>query len=79
MTKTMTDKSLELAVYVQLTAADLIGRARERLAEEDGQTAAEYLGIILVVVAIIAAIAATNIGTTISGKISDAINAIKAG
>lgn len=76
---TVNEKSLELAVRAQLATSDLMHRMRERLSAEDGQTAAEYLGIILVVVAIIAGIAASGIGGTISGKITDAINSISAG
>ncbi|MGW0120134.1 Flp family type IVb pilin [Streptomyces sp. NPDC003327] len=38
-----------------------------------GQTAVEYLGIIVVVVAIVVAITGTDIGTTIMGAITDKI------
>lgn len=76
MLKTIKNKSLELATYCQVTAADLTRRARER---EEGQTSAEYIGIILVVVGIIAAIAATDIGDAVSTKIGQAIDSVKAG
>lgn len=79
MTTYMNEKSLELAVRTKLATADLVSRMRERLEAEDGQTAAEYLGIILVVVAIIAGIAASGIGGAISEKISGAIDSIAPG
>jgi hypothetical protein len=44
-----------------------------------GQTAFEYLGIILVVVAIIGAIMATGIGGAISARISSLVTAITSG
>ncbi|MBW3654131.1 MAG: hypothetical protein KY433_11235 [Actinobacteria bacterium] len=72
----MSNKSLELATYCQVTVANLMRRARER---EDGQTSAEYIGIILVVVGIIAAVAATDIGTEVSKLIKNGIKSVKAG
>jgi hypothetical protein len=44
-----------------------------------GQTAFEYLGIILVVVVIIGAIVGTGIGEDITTKIGEQIDKIKAG
>lgn len=77
MLETMTEKSLELAIRTKITAAELMHRTRERLSEEDGQTAAEYIGIILVIVAVIAAIAASGIAGTITSGINDAIDSVK--
>ncbi|MFJ4474792.1 hypothetical protein [Streptomyces xanthochromogenes] len=55
-------------------------RARYASGERDrGQTSFEYLGIILVVVAIIGGIMATGIGTSITNKIKEQIDKIKAG
>lgn len=70
MSTTMSDMGLKLAVRTQVAVTDLVRRTREHLAAEDGQAAAEYLGIILVVAAIIAGILAMGIG----GKITHAIN-----
>ncbi|MEU5366741.1 hypothetical protein ABZ354_25280 [Streptomyces sp. NPDC005925] len=42
---------------------------QRRGADDRGQTAVEYLGIIAVVVAIVLAITGTNLGQTILGKI----------
>ncbi|WUC83858.1 hypothetical protein OHS33_23325 [Streptomyces sp. NBC_00536] len=53
---------------------------RKRSANGDrGQTAFEYLGIILVVVVIIGAIVGSGIGTAITNKIAKAVESIKAG
>ncbi|MER5775794.1 hypothetical protein ABT144_16185 [Streptomyces sp. NPDC002039] len=53
---------------------------RKRYTTTDrGQTAFEYLGIILVVVVIIGALVGTGIGQGITNKIKDQIAAITAG
>ncbi|MFF3936365.1 Flp family type IVb pilin [Streptomyces phaeofaciens] len=44
--------------------------ARRRAADDKGQTAVEYLGIIAVVVAIVVLIANTNLGATIVNKLT---------
>ncbi|MFG2770784.1 Flp family type IVb pilin [Streptomyces sp. NPDC048350] len=46
---------------------------RARAANDRGQTAVEYLGIIVVVVAIVVAISGTDIGNTIKTAISNEI------
>ncbi|MFK0254405.1 hypothetical protein [Streptomyces sp. NPDC090445] len=51
----------------------------EQTGRDRGQTAFEYLGIILVVVVIIGAIVGTGIGQTITAKITSQIGAITAG
>ena len=43
-------------------------REARRFRHEAGQTAAEYMGVLLVVSVIIAAVAKTEIGDTIAGK-----------
>ncbi|WUX86251.1 hypothetical protein OG906_13490 [Streptomyces sp. NBC_01426] len=53
---------------------------RKRYTTTDrGQTAFEYLGIILVVVVIIGAMVGTGIGTAIVGRITTAIAGLTAG
>ncbi|MFD9304416.1 hypothetical protein ACFWCB_17465 [Streptomyces sp. NPDC060048] len=57
-----------------------VTRTRKRYAGMDrGQTAFEYLGIILVVVVIIGAIIGTGIGTAITDRIAAAVAAVTAG
>jgi pilus assembly protein Flp/PilA len=58
---TYRDRCIEL--YVGMLAA--LDAFAERSREDRGQTAAEYMGVLLVVSAIIAAVATTDIGTTI--------------
>ncbi|GGZ77072.1 hypothetical protein GCM10010371_41020 [Streptomyces subrutilus] len=48
-------------------------------AKDRGQTAFEYLGIILVIVVIIGAMVGTGIGTAIVGRIQTAIASLTAG
>jgi pilus assembly protein Flp/PilA len=48
----------------------------QRRHDDRGQTAAEYLGIIVVVAAIVVAITGTDIGTTIKDAITTKINEI---
>ncbi|MEU7551177.1 hypothetical protein AB0B01_02250 [Streptomyces sp. NPDC044571] len=64
---------------LQNTLARLRNRHTPRHTGDRGQTAFEYLGIILVVVVIIGAIVGTGIGQTITAKITSQIGAITAG
>ncbi|MFJ8308506.1 MULTISPECIES: hypothetical protein [unclassified Streptomyces] len=87
------DTLLKTAVAAQLRATGwrdtAVARIQRRYAGRDGavrdrdrdrgQTSFEYLGIILVVVAIIGGIMATGIGTSITNKIKEQIDKIKAG
>jgi Flp pilus assembly pilin Flp len=50
--------------------------ARERLRDESGQTAAEYLGLIVLIAAILAAIASTGIGGKLTDLIEEAIDKV---
>lgn len=70
----MSNTSLELAVRTQNAVTDLLQRAQTRLSEEEGQTAAEYMGLILVVAAFIAILTKAEIGKTLQTEI---VNAIK--
>jgi Flp pilus assembly pilin Flp len=49
---------------------------RRRANGDSGQTAAEYMGIIVVIAIIIAAIATSGIGTTLAGNIMTKIGEI---
>ncbi|MDF6044537.1 hypothetical protein LRD69_20805 [Streptomyces sp. JH14] len=76
----MSNITLKAAVRVNGWANTAVTKIQKRYETMDrGQTAFEYLGIILVVVAIIGAIVATGIGGKISGKITDLVDQIKAG
>ncbi|MFE9457054.1 hypothetical protein [Streptomyces californicus] len=73
----MSDITLKTAVRVNGWANTAVRAIQKRYAAKDrGQTAFEYLGIILVVVAIIGAIAASGIGGKISGRIAGLVTSI---
>ncbi|MFI1222561.1 MULTISPECIES: hypothetical protein [unclassified Streptomyces] len=75
----MSDITLKAAVRVNGWANTAVSSIQKRYAAKDrGQTAFEYLGIILVVVAIIGAIVATGIGGAISKRIEGLVNSITA-
>lgn len=73
----MSDITLKTAVRINGWANTAVARIQKRYENMDrGQTAFEYLGIILVVVAIIGAIVATGIGSAISDKIKGLVGTI---
>ncbi|MFB7172898.1 hypothetical protein ACFCYM_19010 [Streptomyces sp. NPDC056254] len=77
---TLLKAAVEARIRVNGWADTAVTRLRSRHAQRDrGQTAFEYLGIILVVVVIIGAIVGTGIGQEITTKIKTAVNNIKAG
>lgn len=66
-----------LIAYLNLLVTSRFEGLATRLeAEEDGQTAAEYVGIIVIVAIIIGAIATTDIGGQIASGISSQIERI---
>ena len=72
----MTDTAIEL--HVRTTTA--LHALAERLRSEDrGQTAAEYLGVLVVVSVIIAAVAGTGVGDDIKNWIHDVVEKISGG
>ncbi|WP_411082117.1 hypothetical protein [Streptomyces sp. cmx-18-6] len=76
----MSDFTLKMAVRVNGWTNTAVSAMQKRYAAKDrGQTAFEYLGIILVVVAIIGAIVATGIGGAISKRIKALVDQITAG
>ncbi|MFF4366355.1 hypothetical protein [Streptomyces sp. NPDC001594] len=75
---------LKASVEAKLRLTDwtdtAVSRLRKRHSTPDrGQTAFEYLGIILVVVVIIGAIVGSGIGSEITKRIKEAVENIKAG
>ena len=71
---------LKATIRLNVWTDTAITRLRKRYANQDrGQTAFEYLGIILVVVVIIGAIVGTGIGQAITNRISAAVAAVTAG
>ncbi|AXE22738.1 hypothetical protein C0216_04125 [Streptomyces globosus] len=64
---------------MQSTLARMRKRYTTPRTRDRGQTAFEYLGIILVVVVIIGAIVGTGIGQAITNRIATAVAAVTAG
>lgn len=68
---------LHVLVTLEMLLADGAARLRSRIDNNDrGQTAAEYLGLVVVVAAIIAVLATTDIGNTIKDAITSQIDEI---
>ena len=72
---TAQDRCLEAYVVVEGFVKDLVERARENR----GQTAAEYMGVLLVVSVIIAGVSQTGIGDQIVEKMKGLIDDIAGG
>jgi Flp pilus assembly pilin Flp len=69
----------ELGIQARIALDDLRAALAERARDERGQTAAEYMGILLIVAVIIGAVATSGIGGKISGLIGDMIDSISSG
>jgi pilus assembly protein Flp/PilA len=67
--------SRELAIQAWGALHALAARARD----QRGQTAAEYMGILLVVAVIVGAIATSGVGGKLSGLIGDMIDSVSRG
>ena len=67
---------LRFAVHYHLGNACAFAR---RLRQDAGQTAAEYMGVLLVVSVIIAAVSQTSIGTTIRTKMDHVVKMVATG
>ncbi|MFJ6483229.1 hypothetical protein ACIQK6_24365 [Streptomyces sp. NPDC091682] len=77
---TLLKAAVEARIRVNGWTDTAVTRLRKRHANLDrGQTAFEYLGIILVVVVIIGAMVGTGIGTAIVGRITTSIANLTAG
>jgi Flp pilus assembly pilin Flp len=72
---TFRDQCIGAYVGFESFVKGLVQRAREA----DGQTAAEYMGVLLVVSVIIAGVATTGIGQQIVGKMTHLVNQIASG
>jgi Flp pilus assembly pilin Flp len=60
-------------------ALETVVKQVRRFRHEAGQTAAEYMGVLLVVSVIIAAVSQTGIGTDIKNKMGDLVTSIGIG
>ena len=69
----MSEQMLEQYVKVQIAVMDAGDRVRTRLGNEHGQTAAEYMGILLIVGTIIAAIIKLKLHERIGKAVDGAV------
>ncbi|MFC9585989.1 hypothetical protein ACFVJ8_24630 [Streptomyces yangpuensis] len=77
---TLLKAAVEARIRVNGWADTAVTRLRKRHAQQDrGQTAFEYLGIILVVIVIVGAIVGSGVGSEITKRIKQAVTDIKAG
>ena len=65
---TTQDSIRERAIEMYFGAQAMLEGLAERARENRGQTAAEYMGVLLVVAAVITAVATTNIGDEIKNQ-----------
>jgi len=75
ITTSIQDAFRALCVHAHLAATGM----RDRLAEQRGQTAAEYMGILLVVAVIIGALIAANIDKHIADAANGMVDKIAGG
>lgn len=76
----MSNITLKAAARVNGWANTAVSRLQKRYGTADrGQTAFEYLGIILVIVAIIGGMVASGIGAAITTRITGLVTSITAG
>jgi Flp pilus assembly pilin Flp len=79
----ITTTSRELAIRARVTMRDVAHRARDLVErtrdDERGQTAAEYMGVLLLVSLIIAALFTSSIGDWITNGVGDLVNDIANG
>jgi Flp pilus assembly pilin Flp len=64
----------DTTTYLTALLQNAFKGARERLRGESGQTAAEYLGVLVLIAAILAAVASTGIGGKLTNLIEEAID-----
>ncbi|MFF3679975.1 hypothetical protein ACFYYS_39150 [Streptomyces sp. NPDC002120] len=77
---TLLKAAVEARIRVNGWADTAVTSLRKRQAHPDrGQTAFEYLGIILVVIVIVGAIVGSGVGSEITKRIKQAVTDIKAG
>ncbi|MEU1212630.1 hypothetical protein ACFYSH_03535 [Streptomyces sp. NPDC005791] len=75
----MSKLMLKASVNARVWANTAVERMKMRADRDRGQSAVEYLGIIVVVVAIIGVLMTTNLGTTIAAALTAQINKVTGG
>ena len=62
--------------YIAAVLHNSAYRAGQRMRDESGQTAAEYMGVIVVIAAILAAVVGSGIGGKLTTLIQDAVQKV---
>jgi len=75
----MSKLMLKASVNARVWANTAVERMKMRADRDRGQSAVEYLGIIVVVVAIILVIMTTNLGSAIAGALTTQVGKITGG
>jgi pilus assembly protein Flp/PilA len=70
---------LQLMATLEVMGIKAVESLKERRRDDRGQTAAEYLGIVVVIGAIIGVLATTDIGTALKTAITGAITKVATG
>jgi hypothetical protein len=70
---------LQLMATLEVMGIKAVESLKDRRRDDRGQTAAEYLGIVVVIGAIIGVLATTEIGTTLKTAITTAIGKVATG
>jgi Flp pilus assembly pilin Flp len=77
--QTISDRTEELAIRAWVAIGGLARSVAERAREQRGQTAAEYMGILLIVALIIGALVSLDVDGKIKTAVGDFIDNIKNG
>lgn len=62
--------------YLTALLQNTLHGVRERLRDESGQTAAEYMGVIVLIAAVLAAIAVSGIASKLTNTITQAVQEV---
>jgi Flp pilus assembly pilin Flp len=74
--QSITDHSRELAIRARVAMSDVANTVKERVREERGQTAAEYMGILVLIAIVFVALFALKLDNAIKDALSGAIDDI---
>ena len=77
--QSITDRTEDLAIRTWVALSGAGHALAERAREQRGQTAAEYMGILLIVALIIGALVSLDVDGKISGYVGDFIDNISKG
>jgi Flp pilus assembly pilin Flp len=74
--QSITDHSRELAIRAKVAISDIAQAVQERAREQRGQTAAEYMGILVLIALVFVLLFGLNLDASIRDALSGAIDDI---